>query len=253
MLIDIHAHLHVKDYDADRSQTIERARAAGISKIINVGFEVEGNFQALALAKKYDFIYSTMGIHPHLASEWNDDVGAKILKTAKMEDKVVAIGETGLDYYKNFQPRETQEYAFREQLKLAKKLDLPVIIHARDSYDDIFGILDEEKMNRVILHCFTGTLAEAQKGWKRGFYTAFTGIITYPSAGSLREIVKLCPQNLLLAETDCPFLSPQSFRGKRNEPAFLKETFEQIVKIRDTDSSELESKLEENVKRMFGI
>lgn len=251
MLIDCHAHLHVKEFDADREEVIERARAAGVSKMINVGFDVEGNFAAVALAKKYEFIYATMGIHPHLASEWNDSVGAKIFETAKREGKIVALGEMGLDYYKNFQPKNLQEKAFRGQLRLARELDLPVIIHCRDAFEDTFKILNEEKISRVLLHCYTGTLEEANRAWGRGYYTAFTGIITYPSADALREVVKQCPLDKLLIETDCPFLAPQGRRGERNEPAYLKEIFQKVTMMKKKDTSSLESIIEKNTLNLF--
>lgn len=248
MFIDIHAHLHVREFDNDRDEVIKRAQEAGVSKMINVGFDVEGNFQALALAKKYDFIWATMGIHPHLASEWNDQVAAKIFDTAKKEERIVALGEMGLDYYKNFQPKELQQKVFREQLKLARELGLPVIVHCRDAFEDAFKILSEEKIERVLLHCFTGTMEEAQEGWKRGYGTAFTGIITYPKATALREVVKMCPADKLFIETDCPYLAPQEHRGKRNEPAFIRETYEMASSLQ-----RLEINAEINVKRLFGI
>lgn len=253
MIIDCHAHLHVKEFDADRADVIERARVAGVSKIINVGFDTEGNFQALALAKKYDFIYSTMGIHPHLSSDWSDDVGAKIAATVKKEEKIVALGEMGLDYYKNFQPVEVQKNAFRAQLKLAKQLDLPVIIHCRDAFADVFKILHEEKMEHVLMHCFTGTLEEAEVCWRRGYYTAFTGIITYSSASALREVVAKCPVDKMVIETDCPFLAPQKYRGKRNEPSFLPEVLRQCAESRNVEYKKIEAQVYKNTLKLFSL
>lgn len=251
MIIDVHAHLHVKDFDADRDAVIKRAWTAGVQKLINVGFDVEGNFAALALAKKYEWIFCSMGVHPHLASEWNDDVAAKIKQTVKREEKIVALGEMGLDYYKNFQPREVQETAFREQLRLARELDLPVIIHCRDAFADTFKILAEEKIERALMHCFTGSMEEAQESWRRGYYTAFTGIITYSSAAALREVVKKCPPEKLIIETDCPYLAPQSKRGQRNEPAFLQEVADLIANLKNIQKPELEKIISQNVARLF--
>ena len=253
MLIDIHAHLHVKEFDHDREQAIATAQAAGVGTIINVGFDVEGNFAALALAKKYDFIYSTMGIHPHLASEWNDEVAAKISATVKREEKIVALGEMGLDYYKNFKPPEQQKKVFREQLQLARKLDLPVIIHCRDAFADAFKILDEEKIERALFHCFTGTMHEAQEVWQRGYFMAFTGIITYPSAGDLREVVRKCPLDRIFTETDCPFLAPQKHRGERNEPAFVGDIFEKVAEVKKIAEEKLSKNLKSNLMELFGI
>lgn len=262
LLIDAHAHLHVKEFDKDRENVIKRAQAAGVSKIINVGFDIEGNFQALALAKKYNFIFAAMGIHPHLASEYSDEVAAKILQTVKREEKIVAIGETGLDYFKNFQPADLQQKVFREQLRLAQKLDLPVIIHCRNAYKDLFKILEEEKITRAVMHCFTGTSVEAQEALGRGYYIGFTAIITYPKAQALQEVVKICPIDRILIETDCPFLAPQDERGKRNEPALLPTTYKKIVQLKSKvytlekssgEASGLHQILYENTKLFFRI
>lgn len=254
MFIDAHSHIHVKNFDADRDQVIARLKEVGVSKIIEVGFDSEGIFKALALAKKHDWIYATIGIHPHLASEWNDDIASKIRKLAKAEDRIVAVGETGLDYFKNFQPKDLQQRVFREQLKIASEVGLPVIIHCRDAYKDLFRILDEEKFaNRVLLHCFTGTMEEAEAGISRGYFIAFTGVITYPSAGSLREIAEQIPLNRILIESDCPFLAPQSQRGKRNEPSFVPEIYKKIAKIKNMPVEKFADAINKNVSEFFGI
>lgn len=254
MFIDAHSHIHVKNFDADRDQVIARLQAAGVSKIIEVGFDSEGIFKALALAKKHDWIFATAGIHPHLASEWNDDIASKIRKLAKAEDRIVAIGETGLDYFKNFQPKDLQQKVFREQLKIASEIGLPVIIHCRDAYKDLFRILDEEKFsNRVLLHCFTGTMEEAQEGIARGYFIAFTGVITYPSAKSLREIAGTIPLGRILIESDCPFLAPQSQRGKRNEPSFVPEIYKEIAKIKNMQIEKFADAISKNANVFFGI
>lgn len=251
MLIDCHSHIHVKDFDRDRESVIKRATSAGVLKMIEVGFDSEGIFKAVALAKKYEFIYAVIGIHPHLASEWDEEVARKIEKLVKVEEKVVGLGETGLDYYKNFQPRNLQQSVFREQLKLAKKLDMPIVIHCRDAYADLFKILDEEKMERVLLHCFTGTAQEAEESLKRGYYIAFTGVITYPSANVLCEIAKSAPLDKILLETDCPFLSPQSHRGQRNEPSFIGETYKEVAKIKNLSENDLEAAITQNTHTFF--
>ncbi|MBI4994191.1 TatD family hydrolase [Candidatus Peregrinibacteria bacterium] len=266
MLIDAHAHIHVKNFDADRNEVIQRALDAGVKRIIEVGFDSEGIFKALALAKAHDWIYAAIGIHPHLASEWNNDTASKIRKLAKplkneahslrscVEDKIVAIGETGLDYYKNFQPREIQQKVFREQLRIASEVGLPVIIHCRDAYKDLFRILDEEKFsNGVLLHCFTGTREEAEEGIRRGGFIAFTGVITYPNAKSLREIAEKAPIDKIFIESDCPFLSPQKYRGKRNEPSYIVETAKTIAQIKKISIPQLEKQIECNVKSFFSV
>lgn len=258
-MIDIHAHLHTKEFDRDREEVILRAKTSGVRKIINVGFEVEGNFQALALAKlsetkpSYPKIYATFGIHPHLASEWNEEVGRKIYETAKKEAKIVALGEMGLDFYKNFQPRETQIKALEGQLVIAKELDLPVVIHCRDAFPEVFKILENFRALRVLLHCFTASFDIAEKAWGRGYYTSFTGIITYPKANDLRKVIKQIPFDRLLLETDCPFLAPQKFRGKRNEPAYVSEIYEQVAEMKDISLIEVDERIGKNAKELFGI
>ena len=253
MYVDCHSHIHVREFDQDREVVIQRARDAGVSTLINVGFDTEGNFHALALAKKYDFIYATMGIHPHLADEWNEHVARKITDAVRTEPKIVALGEMGLDYYKNFQPKELQQHVFKEQLKIAQELNLPVIIHCRDAFEDTFKILDEIGNEKVLMHCFTGTIEEARECWKRGYYMAFTGIITYPTAEDLRQVVKECPIDKLLIETDCPYLAPQRHRGKRNEPAFLVETAQQVIATKGLSEAVFQKQLLQNIKILFGI
>ncbi len=250
MLIDCHSHIHVDAFDADRKEVITRAQAAGVEKLINVGFDVEGNFKAIALANQYDFIYATMGVHPHSASEWSEEVGEMIIETVKKEPKVVALGEMGLDYFKNYQPRELQIAVLRAQLAIAQKLELPVIIHCRDAFTDLFEILPHYQLPAVLLHCFTGTLEEARVGWERGYYMAFTGIVTYPTAESLRQVARECPSHLAVVETDCPYLPPVPHRGKRNEPAFLKDTADFLYSLRPELS---EIVLARNTKLLFNI
>jgi len=252
-MIDAHSHIHVRQFDADRDEVIKRAQAAGITKMINVGFDIEGIFQAVALAKKHDFIYAAVGIHPHLASEWNEDSEEKIKKVVKMEEKIVAIGETGLDFYKNFQPVDLQEKAFRGQIKIAQKFDLPIIIHCRDAYKDVFRILEEEGMKRVLLHCFTGKMEEAVYALKMGYFLAFTGVITYPSAGDLREVAAQTPLGRILIETDCPFLAPKSKRGQRNEPSFIPETYKEVAKIKKMSDADFIAAISQNASTFFKL
>lgn len=251
MLIDCHAHLHVDAFDTDRQSVIERAYAAGITTIINVGFDVEGNFKSLQLAKQHDFIFATMGVHPHLASEWNESVSQGIYDTCKHELKVIALGEMGLDYYKNFQPRDLQITVFRAQLTLAEKLQLPVIIHCRDAFEDVYNILLDYSLPNVLLHCFTGTHAQAVVAWQRGYYTAFTGIVTYPSAHELRGVARACPIDKIILETDCPYLSPQAHRGKRNEPAFLQETAHYLSTLRGELFDDFTLAIKQNATTLF--
>lgn len=254
MLIDTHAHLHVSEFDTDREEVIARAEAAGVA-IINVGFEPEGNEKAALLAALYPTMHWTAGIHPHHADLATPHNLQRIreLKKTPIGKKLVALGEMGLDYFKNHQPKELQIVAFREQLKLAISLDLPVIIHCRDAFADAFQILEEEHITRAVFHCFTGTLAEAREAWQRGYLTSFTGICTYPKTENVRAVIREAPLDRLMLETDCPFLAPQGKRGQRNEPSFLRETFTQIVELTESSAARLELQIEKNTKDFFKI
>lgn len=253
MLIDTHSHLHVKEFDADRAQVIERAREAGVD-FIAVGFEPEGNTAAAALAAQYNTFW-TAGIHPHHADlATNENLQCIVqLKKAPLGSRLVALGEMGLDYYKNFQPREIQRDAFRKQLTLSRELKLPVIIHCRDAFSETLELLNEEKITEAVFHCFAGTIDEAEECWRRGYYTSFTGICTYPKAENVRAAIAKATLSKIMIETDCPFLPPQSHRGRRNEPAYLRETFKKISEIREIPELELEKILYENTLKFFRI
>lgn len=253
MLIDTHSHLHVKEFDADRAQVIERAREAGVD-FIAVGFEPEGNTAAAALAAQYNTFW-TAGIHPHHADLATDENLQRIAELKKEQRglRLVALGEMGLDYYKNFQPREIQRDAFRKQLTLSRELKLPVIIHCRDAFSETLELLNEEKITEAVFHCFAGTIDEAEECWRRGYYTSFTGICTYPKAENVRAAIAKATLSKIMIETDCPFLPPQSHRGRRNEPAYLRETFKKISEIREIPELELEKILYENTLKFFRI
>lgn len=253
MLIDTHSHLHVKEFNADRAQVISSARNAGVD-FIAVGFEPDGNEKAAQLAAQYNTFW-TAGIHPHHADLATDENIQSIvqLKKAPLGSRLVALGEMGLDYYKNFQPRELQHEALRKQLALSRELKLPVIIHCRDAFKETLELLNEEKITEAVFHCFTGKIDEAEECWKRGYLTSFTGICTYPKAHEVRKVIQNAPISKIMIETDCPFLPPQSHRGERNEPAFLRETFKKIAVIKQIPEPELEKILYENTCGFFRI
>lgn len=253
MLIDTHSHLYVKEFDADRAQVIERARDSGVD-FIAVGFEPEGNEAAARLAQEYKTFW-TAGIHPHHADLAIDENLQKIATLSKSDfgKSLVAVGEMGLDYYKNFQPRELQKKALQRQLALSRELKLPVIIHCRDAFEDTLQLLQQEKIAHAVFHCFTGGLAEAEECLSSGYLLSFTGICTYPKAESIRRVIAKSPLGRMMIETDCPFLPPQSHRGERNEPAFLRETFQKIAEIKQIPEQELETILYENTAKFFRI
>lgn len=253
MLYDTHCHVHTREFDADRDAVIQRAHEAGI-KLIYVGFEPQGNEKAAVLAEQYDEFW-TAGIHPHHADLATGKNLARIRELANSPygKHLKALGEIGLDFYKNHQPRATQIAALKAQLALALELNLPVIIHCRDAFQEAFKILDAAKIQSAVFHCFTGTIAEAQQCWSRGYFTSFTGICTYPKAENVRAAIKQAPIDKIMIESDCPFLAPQGHRGQRNEPVFLHETFKKICEIRSENPAELEVILQKNTEKFFRV
>ncbi|MBU0758821.1 MAG: TatD family hydrolase [Candidatus Omnitrophica bacterium] len=254
MLIDTHCHLDFKDFDPDRQEVIDRAREQGIERIVNVGSSLEGTEKSIELSRKHDFIYSSAGIHPHEA----DRTGSKELELfggLLGAGKVVAIGEIGLDYFRNLASRDNQEKLFRKMLDLAKEKDLPVIIHNRDAHEDTLHILKDTMGCPVngVMHCFSGDAAFLERCLDIGMLVSFTCNVTFKKVGRLREAVKLVPIDRLLLETDAPFLAPQAFRGRRNEPAYVRFLAEEIAGIKGIDFEEVARVTTMNAKRFFGI
>jgi len=255
MFTDTHSHIHYLKEFPDVGEVLQRAVEAGVTRQMIVGCTVEDSFGALEFVEKHsDFsLWSTLGVHPHNANEWNDEVCGRFRKTALEEKKVVALGEMGLDYFRNFQPHDVQARALREQLALARELDLPAVVHVRDAWDDALKILQESGHSKVILHCFTGTLEHARICWKNGYYLSFSGVLTYPKNEYLREIAAQTSPELLLIETDCPYLAPQVFRGKRNEPAFVVETAKVLARARGVELEEIGKLTTANALKLFGV
>lgn len=219
MLVDSHTHLDDPQFDKDREAVIEKAFQNGISYLISVGTGVESSQKAVELAVRYPQIYASVGVHPHEASGATDET-FNLLSGLGKQEKVVAIGETGLDYYKNISPWKKQKEVFRESIKLAHRLCLPVILHIREAYDDALSLLWEEKAQEVggVFHCFSASEKEVKEILELGFFISIAGQVTYPNAKKLREIVKRIPIEKLLLETDCPYLAPQDKRGKEMSP-----------------------------------
>ena len=231
-LSDSHAHLQFEHYAADLDEVLERARVAGVETIINIGTDLESSRAAIALAARYPQLYATVGIHPHDASTFTRDTKGDLAALARYA-KVVAIGETGLDFYYTNSPRNAQVAAFRAQLQLAQELGLPVVVHSRDAKDETLQLLKELIPDRKgVLHCFTGDLDMARQAIELGLYISFSGILTFHNAGPLREVAKALALNNMLIETDCPFLAPAPHRGKRNEPAFVARVAEEIAALK---------------------
>jgi TatD DNase family protein len=251
-MIDTHCHLDMKEFDADRDAVIRRAREAGFEALITVGSDLEGTLGAMRVAEEYDFIYAAVGIHPHDAKTFTAKTYADLLQWSKKE-KVVAIGETGLDYHYDHSPRGVQQEVFRQHLRLAGETGLPVIIHSREAKEDTLRILRESGVNNGVMHCFSGDARMAEEALEMGFYLSFAGPVTFKKAAQLRETVLIVPDDYLLAETDAPYLSPEPLRGKRNEPVHMLHTLRKLAELRDISAEDARRITTLNAKRLFGI
>jgi TatD DNase family protein len=250
--IDAHAHLRF-DEQADVRPVLERAFAAGVTAIINVCTELEDLQRGHALSKTATCpkVYTVAALTPHDAAK-DDTLFFKEIQRLAHEKQLAAIGETGLDYYYNHAPKDVQIAALRRYLLLAQSANLPVVIHCRDAFDDLCLVIDETAPNtKVMLHCFTGSLEEAKRAVDRGWYVSMSGIVTFPKSTSLQEVAKYVPDELLLIETDSPYLAPQGFRGQKNEPALLVQTATMVATLRNTTADVLGLVTSNNVKRLF--
>ena len=255
MLIDTHTHLDDARYNEDREAMISRAREAGIGAFVTIGCDLATSRAAVALANHHDFVYASIGVHPHEVKHISDDWYDEFRRLVNHK-KVVAYGEIGLDYHYNHSPPKEQRQRFREQVQLARELNLPVIIHTREAQDDTIAILREEKASEIggVFHCFSGDTWLAKDALDLGFYLSFSGILTFQNATMLRDIAKNTPLDRVLIETDCPYLAPVPHRGKRNEPAYVTHVAKQLAAIHPELSLEqIEQHTTENAKRLFKI
>ena len=254
MLFDTHAHLDDKQFARDRAEVIQRAREGGVELIVNVGYNLASAKRTLALVEEYDFIYGSVGLHPHDAKD-GDDRTLTELKRMAQHPKIVAIGEMGLDYYWDHSPHEVQKEVFRKQIALARELKLPIIIHDRDAHQDVLNIVKEEGAKEVggIFHCYSGSWPMAREVMKLGFYISLAGPVTFHNAQKSKEVAKEVPLDYLLIETDCPYLAPVPFRGKRNEPLYVGKVAEMIAEIKGLPLEKVVEVTKENGKRVFGI
>ncbi len=263
MFVDSHAHLDGERYDADREQVLARACESGIETILAIGIGTgPGSLDcAIQLAALHDFIYATVGIHPHEAELANDADFSELEQLAK-RPKVIAWGEIGLDYYYDHSPRDIQQHVFLKQLELARAAKLPVIIHCRPSegsenaWEECLSLLRDHWSSSGfggILHCFTGTIIHAKRALDMGFMISFAGNITFPKAQQIRDAAKEVPLQRILIETDCPFLAPVPHRGKRNEPAFVTEVARQLGEIRSLSTEDIGSQTTRNFYQFFSF
>ena len=253
-LIDTHAHLDSGRFATDLPQVVEAARAAGVKHILTIGCDLASSYASVELAKAYPEIYAAVGIHPHDARELSDRALTE-LKTLARQDKVVAIGETGLDYYRDHCPHDIQQNAFRRQIALAREVGLPLVVHDREAHEDVVSILKEEQAQQVggVLHCFSGDLNMARACIEMGFYISFPGTLTYPKNQDLRDVAEALSTDHVLLETDCPYLAPQPLRGKRNEPAYVRYTAEELARIKGLSVADIARVTSLNAFRLFGI
>ena len=249
-LIDTHCHIYYDKYNDDIDQVISRSKKHNISNIICVGVDLESSKQSIELAEKYDIVYATAGYHPHDSKDASEYYLNDLKKLAK-NPKVVAIGEMGLDYFYNHSDKQIQIHRFEEQLNLAKELDLPAIIHNRESDSDLYNILQSLKINKGVIHCFSSTIDFAYQNLDLGLLLSFTGIVTF--SDDLKKVVQEIPLNKMMLETDSPYLTPKPFRGKRNEPYMVNFIAEEIAKIKNISKEEVANKTTQTAKDFFGI
>ncbi len=254
MLIDTHAHIQDDDLRKDLSKVLERAETAGVEKIICVGYDLQSSQEALNLARKYRQVYAVVGIHPHEAASLNAVALEKLHAMAK-DPRVLAIGEIGLDFYRDLSPREKQREAFREQIKLAQELGKPIVIHDRDAHQEVLEIIKAEKAgkNQGIMHCYSGGMELAVDLIKAGFYISFAGPITFKNARKSQEVAAKIPMDKILIETDCPYLAPEPWRGKLNEPAHVKYVAAKLGELRNKGTDEIAYLTNLNAKKVYRI
>ncbi len=254
-LIDTHVHLDFGHFDGERDQIIERARIGGVEKVINIGSNLKSSQETVKLVRNYpDYIRGAVGIHPHNARDLNGDLLRKIKELAKGEE-IVALGEMGLDFHYDNSPRDDQKRAFRAQLRLARDLGKPAVIHSRSAEGDTVTILREEGIQEIggVMHCFSGNRITAEKTLEMGLYLAFGGVITFPKADELRAIAASTPLERLLIETDCPYLTPVPYRGKRNEPLYVGYVAEKLAEIREESLEEIIAATANNARKLFNL
>ena len=253
MIFDTHAHLDDRAFDADRAALLSQLPDLGLALVMNPGCSLVSSQAAVALAEEYDYIYAAVGSHPDAADEVNETVLEQYRQLARQCPKVRAIGEIGLDYHYEDIPRETQQRAFRAQMALARELELPVIVHEREAHEDGMRIVEEFPQVTGVFHCYSGSLEMAKVLIRRGWYIGFGGVLTFKNARKAVEVASQLPLDRLVLETDCPYMSPEPFRGRRNNPGRLHLVAERLAQLRGLSVEEIENITLENGKRLYRI
>lgn len=251
-MIDTHSHINFDDYKENFDSFLKDIKDNGTDYVIIPGVEPSTFDEIISLCEKYDMLFAAIGIHPSEAKTYTTEVEKEIYEKLKNE-KVIAIGEIGLDYYWEQETKELQKEVFRKQLKIAEELQIPVLIHDREAHEDTFNILQEFNLKDVIFHCFSGNSEFAQKCIEKGYYIAIGGVVTFKNAKDLKEVAKITPLEKLLLETDAPYLAPVPFRGKLNTPAYLKYIAQEIANIKEIDVEKVKQQTTINAQKIFGI
>lgn len=253
MLVDSHAHIDDDRFDSDRDQVIDRATAAGVSLILNIGADMPSSARSVALAEKYPGIYAAVGMHPHDAKDMQEHDYGQLERWAS-HPRVVAIGEIGLDYHYDLSPRSLQKEVFLRQLDLARKVGKPFIVHEREAHADTLDIIrNAARGMEGVFHCFSGSVETAREYLNMGFYISVAGPVTFPKSVKTKEVARYIPLDRLLVETDSPYLTPHPYRGKRNEPAYVRLVAEEIAGLRNISLENLAAATSQNVRRLFSI
>ena len=250
MLFDTHAHMDADSFDTDRQELLENLPGRGISLVMNPGCSFDSSLNAIALAEKYDYIYAAVGSHPDVADEVDEALIARYRELCR-HPKVKAIGEIGLDYHYEDIPRDIQKKSFRLQMELARELDLPVIVHEREAHEDGLKIVDEFPTVKGVFHCYSGSPEMAKELVKRGWYIGFTGVLTFKNARKAIEVAQNIPLDRIVIETDCPYMAPVPYRGKRNDPGYLIHMAEKLAELRGISTEEAAAITLQNGKRLY--
>ncbi len=252
-MIDSHCHLYIDADSRKQDELVKEAVANGVSKIICIGIDVESSRKSVEMADKFDSVYATVGLHPHDAKKYSDNLHMA-LQTLAGHKKVVAIGECGLDYYRNLSPKEIQKKAFRAQLELAAEFNKPVVIHTRESFEDAIAIVGEYKSKLAggVFHCFPGTADDAARVFGMGFHISFGGVITFKNS-QMSKVAGEVELDRVILETDAPYLTPEPYRGKPNRPGYVKYVYEKLAELRGSSINEIEKSIDRNCNKLFRL